>query len=63
MNIELLKMIILICSTTSVEDNSSSWTEYKNLQVHQKECREYFYSCNPVGASGLIKCDRKRKIK
>lgn len=63
-SMDILKAIILICSTTSVEDSSSSWSEFRKVQKEQKHCREYYYECmngNNI-PSKLVKCDKEREL-
>lgn len=63
MTLEVLKIIILICSTTSVEDNSSNWSEFKQMQAHQRECREELYKCFDAAkgdsVSRILSCDKR----
>ena len=62
--VQLLKIIAIICSTTSVEDSNSSWSEFDKIQKAQKECREYFYKCTNefLTVQKIVKCDKERKL-
>lgn len=45
LDFKILTMIISLCQITSVEDNKSKWTELKNVEKYQKECRVWYMDC------------------
>jgi hypothetical protein len=42
---EIIALIISLCNFTSVEDNKSNWTELKNVEKYQIECRVWYMDC------------------
>ena len=67
LKIEILNIIIAICNVTSLETNSSKWTELRDVAKYRKECRVKFYDClgykngeDPyVSPIDVLRCDRK----
>lgn len=62
-SMDILKVIVMMCSTMSVEDSSGSWSEFKKIQYEQQQCRQYYYDCirGNNTSQRLIQCDRERK--
>jgi hypothetical protein len=66
MTVEILALIVSLCRITSVEDNKSNWTELKNVEKYQKECRVWYIDCfnkktsQVSGTDQLQKCIKER---
>ena len=44
-SLEILTMIISLCSISALEDNISKWTELAKVEKYQKECRVSYMDC------------------
>lgn len=67
LDMAIITLIISLCNITSVEDNKSSWTELKNVEKYQLECRVWYMDCvenlakiNECKTEHIEKCMRKR---
>lgn len=45
MNLEVLKLIIMMCSINSLEDTNGKWTELHVIEQYQKDCRVFYIDC------------------
>ena len=45
MTLEILKMIIMLCSINALEDSNSKWTELPVIERYQKSCRVWYIDC------------------
>ena len=68
LSFKVLTLIISLCNITSVEDNRSNWTELKNVEKYQLECRIWYMDCaekdpldfKEMPNDRIVKCMRKR---
>jgi hypothetical protein len=64
MTVKILALIVSLCQITSVEDNKSNWTELKNVEKYQKECRVWYINCykkaTGITHNKLTTCIEKR---
>ncbi len=67
MNLEVLKLIIMMCSINSLEDTNGNWTELHKIEQYQKDCRVFYIDCHKKyhnkdkwGWVALEKCIKER---
>ena len=77
-SLEILTMIISLCSISALEDNRSKWNELAKVENYQKQCRVSYIDCYIKNLKAnkkrhgnilihdheaIIKCIRDRKVK
>lgn len=63
-DLEILKIIIMLCSINALEDSKGSWTELPKIEKYQKECRVWYIDCykkaTGITHNKLTTCIEKR---
>lgn len=45
LDMAILTFIVSLCQISALEDNKSKWTELKNVEKYQLECRIWYMDC------------------
>jgi len=62
LSLQTLTLIVSLCQISALEDNKSKWTELKNVEKYQLECRVWYMDCikKEIANDRIEKCMRKR---